>query len=418
MANHASVAAKSPSSPPLPKCRPESGAKRVGFSGSARQQSTDQNIQRRSYATTLSSAGPINICGDPTMAQSDKSTVVVIGAGIIGLSSALTLLENLPRSQYNILLVSDYFSADGPDPSFPSTAAGAHYRPIPATTPQLKREAQLANVTYHRFKELSVKFPGIGVQFLEGIDYVSGEATPAYTALLPEYAGLEGFRVLGPNERLSNAEFGARYEAYTIDPDVYLFHLLRRFKLAGGQVLRKKLKSITEAFEIEERRVRLVVNCSGTGLGDPKSFIIRGQICLVSNPCDKTITQQHADGSWSFVIPRPLGGGTIVGGTKQPNDWNSTPSLAVRDQLLKKAAEMYPAILNAEGKFDVIRDIIGRRPAREGGPRLEVERLAGGKNVVHAYGAAGRGVELSWGIAEEVWKMVKENLDAPPQNKL
>ncbi|PGH29747.1 hypothetical protein GX50_07501 [[Emmonsia] crescens] len=346
------------------------------------------------------------------MINSEKQTIVVIGAGIIGVSSALTLLESLPRQKYHILLVSEFFSTDGLNPSYPTTLAGAHYRPIPATTPQLKYEACLARSTYKRFKKLAAEHPEFGVEFLEGIDYVSGEAAPSYKALLPEYVDIEGFRVLEANEKPEGVEFGARYETYTIDPEVYMVHLLRRFKLAGGEVQRLRLKSVEEAFEIGgNRRVKMVVNCTGVGIDDPKSFIIRGQTCLVSNPCDKTITRQNADGTWSFLIPRPLNGGTIVGGTKEPNDWNPEPSLAVRDQLLKNAAKLYPAILNKEGKFDVIRDIVGRRPAREGGMRLQLETLASNRKVAHAYGAAGRGVELSWGIAEEVLKMAQAALD-------
>ena len=135
-----------------------------------------------------------------------------------------------------------------------------------------------------------------------------------------------------------------------------------------------------------------------------------GQICLVSNPCDRTITQQHSDGTWSFVIPRGLGGGTIIGGTKQPHDWNPNASLEVREQLLQNAAKMYPTVLGKGGKFHVIRDVVGRRPAREGGLRLEVEQVSSQRKIVHAYGAGGRGIELSWGIAEKVWSMIKPNV--------
>jgi glycine/D-amino acid oxidase-like deaminating enzyme len=135
-----------------------------------------------------------------------------------------------------------------------------------------------------------------------------------------------------------------------------------------------------------------------------------GQTCLVSNPSDRTTTRQHADGSWSFIIPRGLNGGTIIGGTKEPYDWNPEPSLAVRERLLAAAVKMEPGILGPEGKFNVIRDIVGRRPAREGGTRLEVETLPDQRKIVHAYGAGGRGFELSWGIAEEVRRMVSMNL--------
>ncbi|EEP79650.1 predicted protein [Uncinocarpus reesii 1704] len=371
------------------------------------------------------------------MAKDERKTVVVVGAGALGLSSALTLLKALPSSKYRILLVASYFSADGPDPSFPSTAAGAHYRPIPATTPQLKFEARLANTTCNRFRNLAAEHPEYGIKFLEGREYVSGEAAPAYQALLPEYRQLDGFRVLNDDEKPTDVEFAARYETYTLDPDTYLFHLLRRYRLDGGEVKRAELKSLQEAFELEGHDVAIVVNCSGMGFGDPQVFIIRGgsppssgilgliadrfsgQTCLVANLCDKTITQQDADGGWSFVIPRPLGGGTIVGGTKQPNDWNSLPEASIRNNLLEKAAKLYPAMLNAEGKFDVIRDIVGRRPAREGGLRLEAETLPSStsskRTVVHAYGAGGRGYELSWGIAEEVLRMVTDIL---PQSLL
>lgn len=98
-----------------------------------------------------------------------------------------------------------------------------------------------------------------------------------------------------------------------------------------------------------------------------------------------------------------------MGGTKEPNDWASQASLETRDVILQRAAAMFPQILNAEGRFDVIEDIVGRRPTRKGGLRLEIELLGqqdANRKIVHAYGAGGRGYELSWGIAEEVVGLV------------
>lgn len=128
----------------------------------------------------------------------------------------------------------------------------------------------------------------------------------------------------------------------------------------------------------------------------------------MSNPCDRTITQNNPDGTWTFIIPRPLDGGTIIGGTKDPHDWTEKARPETRAKLLEMASKMYPPILGPEGKFNVIRDIVGRRPARTGGLRLEVEQLKGafiGKRVIHAYGAEGHGYGLSWGIAREVVRM-------------
>lgn len=130
---------------------------------------------------------------------------------------------------------------------------------------------------------------------------------------------------------------------------------------------------------------------------------------MVRNPCSVTLTRQNSDGTWSFCIPRPLEGGTIIGGTKQPHNWDPNPSLQTRETLLRNAAKWFPFTEESGGRFDVIRDIVGRRPAREGGVRIEVEEvdvdgLQG--RVVHGYGAGGRGYELSWGIARDVAALV------------
>lgn len=47
----------------------------------------------------------------------------------------------------------------------------------------------------------------------------------------------------------------------------------------------------------------------------------------------------------------------------------------------------------------VTRTMVGLRPFRKPGPRLETVK-AGGKDVVHNYGHGGGGVSLSWGVAE------------------
>ncbi|KAK2736345.1 hypothetical protein FQN57_000795 [Myotisia sp. PD_48] len=347
-----------------------------------------------------------------------KQTIVVIGAGVIGLSSALTLIKRLSSSKYEILIVASHLPTDPPHPSYASINAGAHFRPIPGTTPQLKYEAQLAKITFNRFDRLVKENPHIGVRFMEGIDYVSGPATPDYKAMIPDYVNSAGFRLLEYHELPSRVEFGARYDSFTVDPDTYTFHLLRRFQLKGGKLLRMKLESMEEAFRIPKRNVSLIVNCSGMGFGDPKSFIIRGQTCLIAKTLDKTVTQQNQDGTWTFFVPRPLNGGTIIGGTKEPNDWNPTPSRTARDQLLYKAGEMYPEILNSANGFDVVKDVVGRRPAREGGLRLEAETLPDGRKAVHAYGLGGRGYELSWGVAEEVYRLVTEAICLPIHSQL
>lgn len=90
----------------------------------------------------------------------------------------------------------------------------------------------------------------------------------------------------------------------------------------------------------------------------------------------------------------------------EPDNWDPEPTPGLRDQLLENLASHYPEILGDSGKFTVLADIVGRRPTRKGGLRLEKEDAGDGRSIVHAYGAGSRGYELSWGIAEAVGSII------------
>lgn len=59
----------------------------------------------------------------------------------------------------------------------------------------------------------------------------------------------------------------------------------------------------------------------------------------------------------------------------------------------------------------VIRTVVGLRPYRPSGFRVETEDLGGGRTLVHNYGHGGGGVSLSWGTA---WLAVEELLGGGP----
>ncbi|PWY65600.1 Fcf1-domain-containing protein [Aspergillus heteromorphus CBS 117.55] len=331
-----------------------------------------------------------------------------IPAGVIGLSCALYIQQHLTPSQSLILSAREFPHTTSLN--YASPWAGAHYRPVPGSTPQFTREESQAKRTYAHFKNLAAHEQGCGVQSVPGVEYLEN---PPVEYLAPEnirnaYAHLDGFERLTEGECPPGVKWGVRYQTFVVNPPVYCAYLLRQFVLRGGEVREYTFVDPREAFHLADG-VKTVVNCSGMGFGDEKSFIIRGQTCLVRNPCSLTITRQNIDGSWSFCIPRPLDGGTIIGGTKQPHNWDPKPSLETRAQLLANAAKWFPFAEGSKEQFDVIRDILGRRPAREGGMRLEAEKLdRGSGTLVHAYGAGGRGFELSWGVAEDVFGLMKK----------
>ena len=89
------------------------------------------------------------------------------------------------------------------------------------------------------------------------------------------YGHLDGFRQLTAEECPAPTKWGVRYKSVAVNSPVYCAWLLRQFILKGGQVREYTLGDVMEAFYLAEN-VKTVINCSGMGFGDPKSFIIRG----------------------------------------------------------------------------------------------------------------------------------------------
>lgn len=153
--------------------------------------------------------------------------------------------------------------------------AGAHVRPIPASTPQLRREANWLKTTV---AELENSEPGVGVRRLPGIEYLEDppvEYIKQDVHSFTEETGLPGYRRLDTRELPEGVKLGYQYETYCINAPLYCANLLRKFIVQGGKTVQRELKSEWEAF-ILAPNVKLVVNASGMGFGDAKSFPIRG----------------------------------------------------------------------------------------------------------------------------------------------
>ena len=75
---------------------------------------------------------------------------------------------------------------------------------------------------------------------------------------------------------------------------------------------------------------------------------------------------------------------------------------------MKRCVELCPALTGGKGieALSVIRHGVGLRPMREGGPRVEKEKI-GGLWVVHQYGHGGYGYQSSYGSAMTAEKLVE-----------
>ena len=382
-----------------------------------------------------------------------SSDIVVIGSGVLGLTIA-THLQQKYQSHQSITIIAAEFPSPSPinqdefqgtpTADYASMWAGAHYRPIPylPSSDQLHKQLNNSETTFHEqlarehqwstrtaaiMKELTQRNPECGVELVPAAEYLENP--------LPENLMLKSGDVYaGPGDRFrvyntmeleavnsgndsGSVKWACEYETYVVNVHIYCQYLLQNFIRKGGKTVQKRLETLDDLTDTptDSSRPLLVINCSGTGLPgdpDPKVKIIRGQTVLVRQQFDKTLTRQCADGVWSFLIPRPLGGGTIVGGTKQIGDTETRSRAEERELLLRNACKYFPEFVNDPREFDVVCDNVGRRPWRQGGVRLEFDdsRVRVGDRsttLLHIYGAGGRGYELSWGIAEQAFGMLE-----------
>jgi len=347
------------------------------------------------------------LCGQP------YSLIVVIGAGVIGLSVALRLRQH----GYEVAIVARDFPApfetidSRSQIDYASAWAGAHNRWIPPANSEEERDHKFALATFCRMEELEIgkKSGEAGVTFMKGIEYLESPSQE-YLNLTEETAkdlGILEFRCLEKYELPQGVEWGCEYRTWCVNPMMYCCFLLRQFTVIGGKIHKQSLRDPNEIFAMDQfKSVGIVVNCSGYGFGDEKVFPTRGQLCIAANNCDATVTRQNKDGTWSLSIPRNYDGGTVIGGTRDVADWNPHPNEKLREELLANFRATYPRMLAKGEDFQVIRDVVGRRPTREGGLRLESEPGRQNKTIVHAYGLGGRGYECSWGVAEAVLDLV------------
>jgi len=78
---------------------------------------------------------------------------------------------------------------------------------------------------------------------------------------------------------------------------------------------------------------------------------------------------------------------------------------------MKRCVDLVPALTDGKGieALDIVRHGVGLRPMREGGPRVEKEKI-NGIWVVHQYGHGGYGYQSSYGSAKVAVGLVEEAL--------
>ncbi|WP_281905449.1 FAD-dependent oxidoreductase [Streptomyces olivaceus] len=308
--------------------------------------------------------------------------VVVVGAGVAGLTTAVVLAE----AGASVHVIGEQV------PGVTSLAAGAMWGPY-LVEPKSKVD-QWGQRSLETFRRLA-EDPATGVRLTSGIEASrTAEAPPDWATTLP------GFQPCESAELPTGFSAGYRFTVPLIDMPTYLGYLLRRLDTAGGTVERRRLASLADAGP-----ATAIVNCTGLGakdlLPDPELRPIRGQHVVVTNPGLTEFFSGDTGLSPDLLCFYPHGDTVVLGGTAIDGDGDLAPDDKAAAGILARCAEVEPRLAQAS----VLEHRIGARPTR-GTVRVEKETREDGTVVVHNYGHGGAGVTLSWGCAEETRELL------------
>jgi len=307
--------------------------------------------------------------------------VVVVGAGVIGLTSAVRLAEAGHR--VNVV------SAEHPQATT-SAVAGALWGPW-LVEPR-ERVLPWAAQTLEVLGELA-DHPESGVRIATGIEVSRVSYGP------PDWACLQPDRMpCGSDELPTGYSHGCRYSAPLVDMPVYLDYLVARLRAAGGTLTIERLVSLDQASAGSQD---VVVNCSGIGakqlVPDLGLFPIRGYHVVVTNPGLTEFLEADTEDPVDLLAIYPHRDHVILGGTAEREVWDRERDDSIAAAIVERCARLEPRLAEAT----IIGHRVGLRPTRAE-IRVEAERSAIGRLIIHNYGHGGAGVSLGWGCAQEV----------------
>jgi D-amino-acid oxidase len=303
--------------------------------------------------------------------------ITVVGAGVIGLSSAIRLAE----TGHPV----DVLARELPLETTSAVAGGLW---LPFLAEPVELVARWSRATYEELLRLadppcSERITGVAIR--EG--YLLGVPLQR-----PDWAGG------GLAERLDLApvahpapghDGGLHLRVPLVDMTRYLPYLVNRLVAADGTLTRLPMSALPTR--------GLVINCTGLAAralaADPSVHPIRGQVAWMSDP-GLTSWWSDESGPLTYVLPHP--GRVVVGGTTDDGDYSTEPDAATTERIVARARALVPALKSAR----VLSSRVGLRPAR---PTVRLETVHGSEGTtIHCYGHGGSGVTTSWGCADDV----------------
>jgi D-amino-acid oxidase len=306
--------------------------------------------------------------------------VTVIGAGIVGLTSALRLRE----AGHQVRIVAEHTG----ERTTSAVAAALWFPYLAAPHEAVTRWAATGLQVLTEF----AGNPATGVDLRTGRELYRGAGGGAWWA-----------SVALPARRLTDPEVPAGFAAGVeltvpvVDSPVHLSWLTERLTAMNVPFSTRRLRSLDDAGD----GVDLLVNCAGLGArevaADPGVHPVRGQVVLLDQVGLGEWTLDDSDPvDLTYVVPRRSA--IVVGGTAERGDDDVRPRPETTAAILRRATALVPELAGAR----VLGQRVGLRPARA---EVRLERCG---DVVHCYGHGGAGVTLAYGCAEDVVRLANQ----------
>jgi glycine/D-amino acid oxidase-like deaminating enzyme len=245
--------------------------------------------------------------------------VAVIGAGIMGLTTARLLQEaGFPVTIYTAAL----------PPDTTSNVAGGqwhpfgHFRPDQVTPEWREQFRRAADYSWRRF------------QLMVGDDYGVRWLPTFVEASEPERPFIPNFppvnRMLRPDEHPFPLPGIRRYDTLYVETGRFLRQLIRDVQIAGGRIA---IRSFATPADIAALPERLVFNCTGLGaralFGDTELRPARGQLAILLPQPEVRYAIALREG---YMFPRA--DGILLGGTFELDEWGTEPDPATIARIL------------------------------------------------------------------------------------
>jgi D-amino-acid oxidase len=168
-------------------------------------------------------------------------------------------------------------------------------------------------------------------------------------------------------------------------------------------IVQRAVRDLAEAFA----QCATVVNCTSLGarelVGDRDLHSSRGQVVRIKpNGFRRLVLDDHGPNPVAYIVTRTHD--IVLGGTDDEGNESTALDPDVTAGILRRCGQLDAAFARIVPE-DILSVACGLRPVRST-VRVEGERPAPDRLLVHNYGHGGAGVTLSWGCAAEVVELI------------